>query len=46
MRTIQLGLFLVAGALPFAAAPARAQDVICCMNIISVGGSWFGAITT
>jgi hypothetical protein len=44
MRTIRLGFFLAASALAFVAAPARAQDVICCMDIIGVGGDWFGAI--
>jgi hypothetical protein len=44
MRTIRLGLFLAASALALAVTPTRAQDVICCMDIINVGGDWFGAI--
>ena len=44
MRTIRFGLFLVAIAHALAATPARAQDVICCIEIIGVGGNWFGAI--
>lgn len=44
MRTIRFGLLLAAGTCAFAAAPARAQDVICCIQIIAVGGDWFGAI--
>jgi hypothetical protein len=39
-----LRFFLVAVALVLAPASARAQDVLCCMDIIGVGGNWFGAL--
>jgi hypothetical protein len=41
---IRLSLLLIAIAGMLAATPARAQDVICCIEIIGVGGNWFGAI--
>jgi hypothetical protein len=44
MRPIRLGLLLAAGAYALAATPARAQDAICCMRLISLGGNWIGAI--
>jgi hypothetical protein len=44
MRTFRLSLLLIALAGGLAATQARAQDVICCIDIIGVGGDWFGAV--
>lgn len=44
MRTISPSLLLFAIASTLVATPARAQDVICCNEIIGVDGDWFGAI--